>query len=240
MNTEDDFIASIYSYCDRWCERCEFTDRCRVYAMESERGLEDSDDPMGDAIRTVAQSLAEAKQVLMKHAGEMGIDVEATLTDPEIEESLERQRAAVEHFEAVELAKQYALEGRHVLEASSDWLSNTDDPMADEMIEILQWYLIFVAAKVHRGYHGIVDLDGDEDWEELQDTQSDANGTIKIALIAIERSILAWTYLLSKENGDVIPPQIELLEKLKLLVETKFPNARSFIRPGFDEIEMIM
>ena len=212
MNREDDFIPSIYSYCDRWCERCEFTDRCRVYAMESERGLEDSDDPMGDAIRTVAQSLAEAKQMLMGHADEMGIDIESAKDDPEIAESIKRQRVAVENFEAVELAKQYALEGRHVLDASSDWLSNTDDPMADEMLEILQWYLFFVAAKVHRGFHGIVDLDGDEDWEALQDIQSDANGTIKIALIAIERSILAWTYLMNSDNGEMIGPVIEKLE----------------------------
>src|SRR5262245_15112436 len=29
-------IAGIYNYCDRWCERCQFTDRCLNYAMEEE------------------------------------------------------------------------------------------------------------------------------------------------------------------------------------------------------------
>ncbi len=28
------FISGIYNYCDRWCERCIYTDRCRVFAME--------------------------------------------------------------------------------------------------------------------------------------------------------------------------------------------------------------
>lgn len=240
MNSEHDFISSIYNYCDRWCERCELTTRCRVYSMESARDLKGSDNPMGDAIRTVAESLAEAKQMLTEKAEEWGIDIESANDDPEIAESLERQRERVESFEAVEMAKQYALNGRHVLEASSEWLHNTDDPMAEEMLEILRWYLFFIAAKVHRGFHGIIDLDGDEDWEELQDTQSDANGTIKIALIAIERSILAWTYLLADDNAEAVRPQIELLEKIRSILETKFPNARNFIRPGFDELDMVM
>ncbi|MFN0138745.1 MAG: hypothetical protein ACKVQW_01495 [Pyrinomonadaceae bacterium] len=208
--------------------------------MESAQTLEESDDPTSDAIRSVSQSLAEAKQMLMEHADEMGIDIESVKDDPEITANLERQRLAVESFEAVELAKRYGLDGRHVLETSSDWLGETDDPMQDEVLEILQWYVFFLAAKVHRGYHGIVDLDGDEDWDALNNVQSDANGTIKIALIAIERSILAWTYLLSNDNSDIIRPQIELLEKIRSLVEARFPNARNFIRPGFDEIEMVM
>ncbi len=35
-NTEN-FIPGIYNYCDRWCERCPFTDRCMNYAMEKRR-----------------------------------------------------------------------------------------------------------------------------------------------------------------------------------------------------------
>jgi len=28
------FISGIHNYCDRWCERCHFTERCEVYAAE--------------------------------------------------------------------------------------------------------------------------------------------------------------------------------------------------------------
>ena len=34
-------ISGIYNYCDRWCERCPFTSRCLLYAMEQK----DSADP---------------------------------------------------------------------------------------------------------------------------------------------------------------------------------------------------
>jgi hypothetical protein len=30
------FIAGIHNYCDRWCERCPFTARCSVYAVEQQ------------------------------------------------------------------------------------------------------------------------------------------------------------------------------------------------------------
>ncbi len=29
------FIPGIYNYCDRWCERCEFSHRCAQFAMRS-------------------------------------------------------------------------------------------------------------------------------------------------------------------------------------------------------------
>ena len=30
------FIAGIYNYCDRWCERCQFTSRCLNFALGEE------------------------------------------------------------------------------------------------------------------------------------------------------------------------------------------------------------
>jgi hypothetical protein len=32
--SEENFIPGIYNYCDRWCERCLYIDRCRTFAME--------------------------------------------------------------------------------------------------------------------------------------------------------------------------------------------------------------
>ena len=31
---EHGFIPGVFNYCDRWCERCPFSSRCRVYAIE--------------------------------------------------------------------------------------------------------------------------------------------------------------------------------------------------------------
>lgn len=34
MAEDPRFIPGIYNYCDRWCERCPFTMRCMLYAMD--------------------------------------------------------------------------------------------------------------------------------------------------------------------------------------------------------------
>ena len=43
MDVQDGFIVGIYNYCDRWCETCSFTSRCRVFADRAE--LEAQSDP---------------------------------------------------------------------------------------------------------------------------------------------------------------------------------------------------
>jgi hypothetical protein len=240
MEDSQEFIPFIHNYCDRWCERCEFTERCVVFLAESKHDLENSDDPIRDGVRAVAIALADAKRMLLEKAEEMGVDLESMIGDPELADNIERRRAAADDNDAVRLAKSYALEARSVLKTSLEWNRGENDPIAAEMLEILDWYVFFIAAKVHRGHHGIANLDGTEEIEELLDSQSDANGSIKVGLIAIERSILAWTYLLSTDNINVVRPQIERLEKIRSLIETKFPNARDFVRPGFDEIETVM
>lgn len=214
--------------------------RCAVYADERSHVLDDSDDPIGDAVRTVAQSLAEAKRMVMEKAEEMGIDLEAVMNDPEVEASLERQRATVEDTEIHKLAYAYALDSRRLFKDAEKWFPVDGDPMAAEMFEILEWYSMFISAKIHRGLHGILDIDGYEDENQLLDTQSDANGSIKIALIGIERSVLAWMYLMNESNAATLRPEIERLERIRSLAENKFPNAREFMRPGFDEVEIVM
>ena len=32
MDVQDGFIVGIFNYCDRWCEVCQFTSRCRLFA----------------------------------------------------------------------------------------------------------------------------------------------------------------------------------------------------------------
>ena len=36
MAAEPDLIPGIYTYCDRWCERCAFTSRCLQFRLEAE------------------------------------------------------------------------------------------------------------------------------------------------------------------------------------------------------------
>ncbi len=64
----------------------------------------------------------------------------------------------------------------------------------------------------------------------------DANGSAKVAIIGIERSIAAWGGLLKcfAQQEDSLLDILAHLQGLLRLVELHFPGARSFVRPGFD------
>jgi hypothetical protein len=77
----------------------------------------------------------------------------------------------------------------------------------------------------------------DEDDYVATEDPRDSDGSVKVALIAIDRSISAWKLMcdLRPENADSIHGLLFQLAKLRSGAEREFPNARDFIRPGFDE-----
>ncbi len=107
----------------------------------------------------------------------------------------------------------------------------------DEAIEVIRWYQYFICAKVMRAIHG-----KKEDEEEgCDEFPSDSDGSAKIALIAVDRSIGAWAVIQQYLDDDdkVAIDIIAFLDSLKEAVEKTFPRARSFIRPGFDEADPV-
>ena len=238
---EEEFISGIHNYCDRWCERCAFTARCRVAEAESEMTDEERDIENEAFWRNLSNIFAEAKTMIAEKAQEFGIKIEP-ISDEKFTLHKQRERQTIGAEDLTKLAETYWKTTRKTLEAKEDWLifSALDEDAQNEMLEIISWYQFFISAKIQRGFHGILDFDGNEDENELNDSQSDANGSVKIALIAVERSIMAWTNLMTVENSAPIQPLISLLENIKQTAEKKFPNAKDFVRPGFDEIETVM
>jgi hypothetical protein len=236
-----DFISGIHNYCDRWRERCAFTARCRAADAESDMTDEERDIHNEAFWRKLAAVFAEAQIMLTEKAEEFGIDLEA-VSDEKIAAVLEREDEFVENDILAKLSLKYLKDSTTALEKKDDWLifSAPGEETKNEMLEIICWYQFFISAKIRRGLHGLLDLDGNFDESELNDTRSDANGSVKIALIAVERSIMAWTVLMTNENSRTIKPLLHLLETVRQTAEKKFPNAYQFVRPGFDEIETVM
>jgi len=108
------------------------------------------------------------------------------------------------------------------------------NPLADyaelkDAVQIIRWFQSVIYVKLARANCGIV--------PELDDPQADSNGSAKVALLGIERSISAWN-ILYKRLEDGRDSALDILLHLARLVkqtEKTYPLARSFIRPGFDE-----
>lgn len=82
-NDERDFISYIHNYCDRWCERCAFIDRCMSYALE--RGLLD------DTTRRDDHSVIFTQEIRLVVDGILnGRNIDDDLSDyyPELDEAL--------------------------------------------------------------------------------------------------------------------------------------------------------
>ena len=79
----------------------------------------------------------------------------------------------------------------------------------------------------------------EEEEEGCDEFPSDSDGSAKIALIAIDRSIGAWAVIPHYNHlyAERVLEIISFLDRLRQAVEETFSRARSFIRPGFDGID---
>ena len=104
-----------------------------------------------------------------------------------------------------------------------------------DIVEVIKWYHNMIYVKLMRALEGELE----ERWECLDEFPKDSDGSAKVALIAIDRSIAAWVEMRTHfpEHEDEILDFLVRLERLRRKTENTFPNARAFIRPGFDNHE---
>jgi len=230
-NSPLEIIPGIHNYCDRWCERCPMTARCAVFA-EEDQALDQDHDVTREAFwLKLAENFKRTRRMIEAMAAERGIEFDPAEI-AKIGKEQEAKRGEIRREPLVVLAGKYLKEARALL-SSNKYSENDLDEIDEDMLSIVHWYLFFISAKIHRGFHSFEETEK-ENW------QSDFNGSIKIALIAIDRSIAAWTSLTDRENFEQIRPVVSLLETLRTGCEETFPGARGFLRPGFDEIEIVM
>ncbi len=231
METEDGFIVGIHEYCDRWCERCAFTARCRVFALEQEiefalsRGhtLEDVLGPPEASIIVTAPG-QEAE------FADAGLPVTTT-------ERLAAGLAPCDR-ELERRTKELAFRQVRQLWACRQAASSAGAPSAaiGEALEVIGRYSCFIPSKVFRTLNSLVRASEDSDlW-------TDANGSAKVAMLALGRVQAAWVDLAEArlvpvdEAGAILSEAVWVIGEL----ERRLPDARRFCRPGLDEIEAVI
>jgi hypothetical protein len=269
------FISGIFNYCDRWCERCAFTSRCRLYATEqadpdaNRPELRDiSNEKFWLKLRNIFRDTAE---MIAEWAAEEGVDLDSIDVTEEMaahdramaEASQDHMaQAATEYATAVESWFRDEFGAEPDVHSDLPGTDTTDtDVTISEAIEVIRWYQFFIAVKLMRALSGASNVDeedfdpeeflsfdimqsADDDDEDLdyekivaRSSLIDANGSAKMALIAIDRSLAAWRALQISlpDKSRTIKPMLIALDRLRRSVEARFQHARDFIRPGFDE-----
>jgi len=237
------YIPGIYNYCDRWCERCPQTLRCLNFALTAKHfGPDPEADDLTNEIfwQKLAEMLKLTLDMVRDAAQEMGIDFDAILNGPDGDSHDPTSAGTVVHLIA-HLAKNYA--GRvdewfqrdmHALETPPRLFSLTDQQEelgVQDAVEVIRWYQHQIYIKLSRA------LDSATEEETAGEFSSDADGSAKVALISIDRSIGAWGVLMNRfpDRKAEITHLVRILENLRNRVEAEFPQARHFARPGFDD-----
>jgi hypothetical protein len=231
-------ISGIYNYCDRWCERCPFTLRCSVYAVGQAEGEGRIHERQHETLWPRLEALAAAgKDVIGKHADHPGVGPVENPTFKVPGRPIERHRVGAAAKRYMEFAHKFVeqrLEEFPQLAPPSEG----DGVSLAEAFDVISFYHYLIPVKLSRS------LRWDEFDEEmandpdLADMPRDQDGSAKIALIAIDRSILAWLVFRQKEpaTADAALSAIMTLSRLRAAVEKEMPNARAFVRPGFDTV----
>jgi hypothetical protein len=250
------FIQSIYNYCDRWCERCPFTARCLNFALGEEEfdHLETQDLDNEAFWKKLSETFQITLELLEEAAEEQGIDLDCLDTEEVEEEDRLNDELARDH-ECSRMAKLYSemvddwldsarelfsseeeeLSAVETFEALDNSPAEKDDDLL-EPVEVVGWYQHLIYVKLMRAIRGELL----EEPEILDEYPKDSDGSAKVALIGIDRSIAAWGEIrnLFPHRSDQIMDILLHLEQLRRKVEKTFPDARAFIRPGFDKIDL--
>jgi len=233
-----DLISGIYNYCDRWCERCPLTSRCLVYATEQEDNeLFENHDLRNEAFwQKLGAVFQETRELIVEWASEANVDLNGYSDEDEVHQHRKRQH--VDNHPLTKAGKKYA-------NAASDWFRDLDQTIdleressdgLEDAREVIQWYQYQIAVKTMRALSGR--KEELEEGADLSRLPKDSDGSAKVALIGIDRSIAAWRLmqLSLPERDSSIVSLILQLERLRNRLESSFPAARDFIRPGFDEV----
>ncbi|MFP4163065.1 MAG: hypothetical protein ACLFVE_03710 [Chitinispirillaceae bacterium] len=251
MNDGNQIIPGIYNYCDRWCERCMMTSHCGVFIAEKQEpelpGSDSSNEEFWDKLE---DEFSDTHDFLLDQDQEESIDLSDELFE-EYQRREEEIRKRVEDNVCVKMAMKYLKIARVKLDASEnpsettetehnprinsgvmESVKKSENTVLDAAFDVISWYVFFIYTKLSRALHT-------EDDDFFDDgIQNDSNGSAKIALIAIDRSIAAWGVVMNaaERKSDDIMDILVLLGRLRKAVITEFPFAQAFVRPGFDEV----
>ena len=240
LKTRPKFISDISNYCDRWCKRCRYIAQCAEYASKNPFALSEIH---SEEFVAALQELSSLVRAAVENAVQKeGNDAVATLR----EIKSERESFADESVREQPLFQSASRYSTRTKQWMEDYLLNyllkknsalsAPDHDRYEAIVIIQWYEPFIATQLRRAFNPFKFDEPDPEFDTA--IIDEINGSVKAGLIAMDRSLIAWRNLqhLLPEKAASIKPIIARLEKLRRRTEQAFPQARDFIRPGFDEV----
>lgn len=243
-----DFIDGIYNYCDSWCERCAFTDKCMNFAMRKYKETQHGEASIEDSLTEVFQQTTDLIKQIIEDKGMSWedvvsqVDTDTPTVDPHKEadkhQNVRAARAYTNLYGSF-LKKEQGFMKSKAVEFQNDLnkgvISVEEAEVAlsqiEDAFEVINWYQSLIYIKIRNACQLFFEQD-------LSDFMIDYyTGKAKLTLISIDKSIAAWMVLQVHfpEKVNKVTEILFQLEKLRAQIEKDFPNARKFVRPGLDK-----
>ena len=222
-----DFIDGIYNYCDSWCERCAFTDKCMNFAMRKYKEDQNGEASIEDSLTEVFQQTTDLIKQIIEDKGMSWedivsqVDTETPTIDPHKEADKHRN---------VKAAKEYTYLYGSFLKTEQGFMQGKGLEFQNDLNKV-NWYQSLIYIKIRNACQLFFE-------DDLSDFMVDYyNGKAKLTLISIDQSMAGWLVLQVHfpEKVNKITEILIQLEKLRQQIEKDFPNARKFVRPGLDK-----
>jgi hypothetical protein len=230
-------IDLISAYCDRWCERCAFTDRCSAFACNAAIAM------CGDTAEGIELAVgrprlpeqpsnaADGDRFLEDYCNQMPSDEEMA----EFRRLEDARQARVKASSVAQMARTFT-------GGAMEWIdrhravNEHADAIVRDAFQIACWDACFISVRLCRALSGRDRrVHGEEDADD-HPVQNDWNGSAKVALISIARSSGAWRALGDALDDESATALGDDLGQLHGSVLKEFPRATEFRRPGFDDL----
>ena len=208
-----------YNFCDRWCERCDKTQKCKAYQDDFNTRLKHisdgkNPDDCNVALEDVKASFEKSLKMLKKWAEEKDIDI--SKIDNEQNKNRENKERQLFQHPFYELTLKYAEEVSEFIKEA--FYENQE--IAPELVndyETLIWYHTLLLAKAHRL---LSDVYAEESGDEFR--FYDAVAQIEIIKKSIAESQKALRDILIEKITDryKISAILDILQDIAKQVET--------------------
>ena len=229
---EGEFIPGIYNYCNRWCERCLFTDKCMTFEMEKEIKLEMEKEKRREKSMEENKDFWDQVNKTIEEAAEL-IDEEIPLVknddsffddwdEEDVEEAMKEHRD--KHNKAKEqplskVAQKYEKTARLWFEERKETLKQdynpetkdfnvsfsgiTDEAELKQLTESVEVILWYEFQIEVKTQRAFSSLyEEQEDPGLWKDFPKDSDGSARVVAMGIDSSIGAWNYLHKKLTSE--------------------------------------
>lgn len=252
MNEKAGLISNIYTHCDTWCERCLFTSRCRSFQIQLEAGLINPASAGGDIVQQLTTALTLTKQYIARLAQSH------EPTGPQAPDSTQAQfleenpvyNPQTQPYPVTVLAHEYLKLTGYWLKTENKLLEITGQQQRRDVQlglrteveamailhalkdawEMIRWYRTLIPVKIQAALRALTEPTNDPHFTLYY------LGKAKLVLVSIDRSMMAWETIIRHfpEKADDLFDLMALLSRMRREMETLFPEARAFKRPGLD------